>query len=98
MENFNIQSRSWKAENGDILRLESDSIELYLVRAIATITKTKVELHSYERHSNTYCFLSVIGLPTLESYLGEVQIPLERWADISRQIINGENWQLEGKI
>lgn len=98
MENYNIQSRSWRSQQGDILRLETDGIELYIVRAIATITKTEIKFHHYERFSNAYCLDDVIGLPMIISNLGECEIPQDRWADLSRQIILNENWQLEGKI
>ena len=97
MENYNIQSRTWKAPNGDLLRLETDGIELFIIRADYSHTKQRVTLLGYNQCSPTYCLPSVIGLPSLVYDLGDCKIPQERWADLSRQIINNENWQLEGK-
>jgi hypothetical protein len=98
MENYNIQSRTWRAENGDFLRLETDGIELYIIRAEYTTRKKTIELIGYNQCSPTYSIQATIGMPTLAFDLGNCKIPMDRWADLSRQLINGENWQLEGKI
>jgi hypothetical protein len=98
MENYNIQSRTWKASNGDMLRLETDGIELYIIRADYSTSNQRISLRGYNKCSPTYCIQATIGLPSLVYDLGDCKIPMERWADLSRQLINGENWQLEGKI
>lgn len=98
MKNNIIQSRSWRGEHGDILRLETDGHQVTIVRAIATITKTEIKFHHYESFSQPYDLDDVIGFPSIVSNLGDCGIPQERWADLSRQIVTGENWRMEGKI
>lgn len=97
MENYNTQSRTFKFE-GEYFRIETDGIECYLIRCIHRISKKQIEVSHWEQYSNPMIFWELLGLPEMISYGGMIAIPREAWADLSRQITTGENWQLEGKI
>ena len=97
MENYNTQSKTWKSKTtGEILRLESDSIEVYLVRQ----TNDRIDNgEQWERFSKTWLFWDTLNAKYILGNDSKYQhIPRDRWNDLVIQFHKGENWQLEGKI
>lgn len=98
MENYNTQSRTFTYER-EFFRLETDGIECYLLRCIWDLSKNKtITVSHWERYSNPMVLFQLIGVDKMISYGGLITIPPHAWADLSRQLTTGENWQLEGKI